>query len=343
MKAAVPDVEVIDADADPPPSDLRADVLFGGWGPHSLEYAARPTGCTWPAPASTASRPRCSTAGWSRTHLAPRPSRSPSSCSPRCSRSRSGYRRVDPRAAGALELRPARLVEHRLGLMGLGGIGLATAERALPFGMKVRALRRRPEPSPLEGVEVVGSIDELLPEADHLVLAAPATPSTRHLINAETLALVKPGVHLVNIARGALVDQDALRVALDDGRVAMATLDTVDPEPLPEGHWLYTTRRCGSAPRVVGVTRGHGAHPRDLPRQPPPLRRRRAGAARRRRRRGVLGPARAVALPECLLGHRKRRRGGPSCLAGQPSGTTPSGRTWSRASTAITTRRRRRS
>ena len=50
---------------------------------------------------------------------------------------------------------------------------------------------------------------------------------------------MKPGVHLVNIARGRLVDQDALRVALDDGRVAMATLDTVDPEPLPAGHWLY--------------------------------------------------------------------------------------------------------
>jgi phosphoglycerate dehydrogenase-like enzyme len=54
------------------------------------------------------------------------------------------------------------------------------------------------------------------------------------------LQLVKPGVHVVNIARGALVDQDALRAALDDGRVAMATLDTVEPEPLPEGHWLYS-------------------------------------------------------------------------------------------------------
>jgi phosphoglycerate dehydrogenase-like enzyme len=86
----------------------------------------------------------------------------------------------------------------------------------------------------------VGSLEELLPVADHLVLAAPATPRTRHLIDAGTLELVKPGVHLVNIARGALVDQDALRVALDDGRVAMATLDTVDPEPLPDGHWLYS-------------------------------------------------------------------------------------------------------
>jgi phosphoglycerate dehydrogenase-like enzyme len=127
-----------------------------------------------------------------------------------------------------------------LGLVGLGGIGVAIAERALPFGMRVRALRRRPEPSPVEGVEVVGSLEELLPEADHVVLAAPATLRTRHIINADALTLVKPGVHLVNIARGALVDQDALREALDDGRVAMATLDTVEPEPLPEGHWLYS-------------------------------------------------------------------------------------------------------
>jgi phosphoglycerate dehydrogenase-like enzyme len=106
--------------------------------------------------------------------------------------------------------------------------------------MRVRALRRRPEPSPVDGVEVVGSLDELLSEADHLVLAAPATSRTRRLIDADALGLVKPGVHIVNIARGALVDQDALRAALDDGRVAMATLDTVDPEPLPAGHWLYS-------------------------------------------------------------------------------------------------------
>src|SRR5207302_2688644 len=89
-------------------------------------------------------------------------------------------------------------------------------------------------------VGVVGSLEELLRESDHLVLAAPATPRTRRLIDAEALALVKPGVHLVNIARGTLVDQDALRVALDDGRVAMASLDTVDPEPLPDGHWMYS-------------------------------------------------------------------------------------------------------
>ena len=53
------------------------------------------------------------------------------------------------------------------------------------------------------------------------------------------LDVLGPGAHIVNIARGALIDQDALRVALDDGRVALASLDTVEPEPLPEGHWLY--------------------------------------------------------------------------------------------------------
>jgi phosphoglycerate dehydrogenase-like enzyme len=71
------------------------------------------------------------------------------------------------------------------------------------------------------------------------VVAAPATARTQHLLDADAFAKVKPGVHLVNIARGALVDQDALRSALDDGRVAVATLDTVDPEPLPAGHWMY--------------------------------------------------------------------------------------------------------
>jgi phosphoglycerate dehydrogenase-like enzyme len=127
-----------------------------------------------------------------------------------------------------------------LALVGLGGIGSAVARRARAFDMRVRALRRTDAPSPVDGVEIVHDIGELVSDADHLVLAAPATARTRHLIDAEVLAQVKPGLHLVNIARGALVDQDALRVALEDDRVAMATLDTVDPEPLPEAHWLYS-------------------------------------------------------------------------------------------------------
>ena len=126
-----------------------------------------------------------------------------------------------------------------IALVGLGGIGSAIARRALAFDMRVHAMRRTDAPSPVGGVRVVRSMAELVADADHLVLAAPATAKTRHLIDADVLQRVKPGVHLVNIARGALVDQDALHTALDDGRVAMATLDTVDPEPLPAGHWMY--------------------------------------------------------------------------------------------------------
>src|SRR5262249_45152323 len=124
-------------------------------------------------------------------------------------------------------------------IVGLGGIGAAVAERALAFGMHVRAMRRTDAPSPIEGVEVVQSLDELLPGAQHVVLAAPATTRTRHLLDARAFTLMTPGVHPVNIARGALAAQTALRVALDDGTVAMATLDPVDPEPLPAGNWMY--------------------------------------------------------------------------------------------------------
>jgi phosphoglycerate dehydrogenase-like enzyme len=110
--------------------------------------------------------------------------------------------------------------------------------------MRVVAVRRTDTSSPVEGVEVARELDVVLEAADHLVLAAPATARTRHLLDDRALSLVRPGVHLVNIARGALVDQDALRRALDGGRVAMATLDTVDPEPLPPGHWLYSHPRA---------------------------------------------------------------------------------------------------
>jgi phosphoglycerate dehydrogenase-like enzyme len=129
-----------------------------------------------------------------------------------------------------------------LGLIGLGGIGQEVARLALAFGMRVLAHRRSDKPSPLAGIDIV-PLDKLLEASDHLVVAAPATRETRHLLGRDAFALVKPGVHLVNIARGALVDQDALREALDDGRVALASLDTVEPEPPPDGHWLYTHPR----------------------------------------------------------------------------------------------------
>ena len=242
ITAAVPDVEVIDTGADPPPADLRADVLFGGWGPHTLELAQR---VEWVHLAGTGidSFPRELFDGRTVTNARG------ASAIPISEFVLAAMLAFEKRLPETWIEQPPEhwnfaqlgwLNTRTLGLVGLGGIGVAIAERALPFGMRVQALRRRPEPSPIGGVEVVSSIEELLPEADHLVLAAPATHRTRRVINADTLQLVRPGVHLVNIARGALVDQDALREALDDGRVAMATLDTVDPEPLPEGHWMYS-------------------------------------------------------------------------------------------------------
>ena len=137
-----------------------------------------------------------------------------------------------------------------LGLVGLGGIGSAVATRALAFGMDVRALRRTRAPSPVPGVALAASLDDLLPAADHLVIAAPATPRTAHLLDEAAFAAVKPGIHLVNIARGTLVDQDALRAALDEGRVALASLDVCDPEPLPTGHWLYSHPNVRLSPHI---------------------------------------------------------------------------------------------
>jgi phosphoglycerate dehydrogenase-like enzyme len=135
------------------------------------------------------------------------------------------------------------LAGQTVGLVGIGGIGEALARRALAFEAAVVAVRRRDLASPLPEVGIVGSLEELLPLCDHLVVAAPLTPRTRHLLDGDAFAIVRPGLHIVNIARGGLVDHDALRAALDDGRVAMATLDAVEPEPLPAGHWLYSHPR----------------------------------------------------------------------------------------------------
>lgn len=243
IHVAVPDAEVIEPGTEPLPDELTADVLFGGWGPRSLDHA-RHVGWVHLAGTGVDRVPRDLYDGRVVT----------------CARGASAIPISEFVIAAMLAFeknipdvwiheppehwnlaRLGTLHGRTLGLVGLGGIGTAIAERALPFGVRVRALRRRfGVPSPIAAVDVVPDLDELLATADHLVLAAPATARTRHLIDSEALARTKPGVHLVNIARGVLVDQDALRVALDDGRVAMATLDTVDPEPLPAGHWLYT-------------------------------------------------------------------------------------------------------
>jgi phosphoglycerate dehydrogenase-like enzyme len=126
-----------------------------------------------------------------------------------------------------------------VGLLGVGSISTWVARRLAGFDTRILGYRRRDLPSPDPRIEIVTSLPDLLAEADHLVVAAAATPATRGILDADAFARMKPGVHLVNVARGSLVDQDALRTALDDGRVARASLDVVDPEPLPVEHWLY--------------------------------------------------------------------------------------------------------
>jgi phosphoglycerate dehydrogenase-like enzyme len=143
------------------------------------------------------------------------------------------------------------LAGKTLGLVGVGAIGLEVARRALAFDMRVVAVRRTDAPFALPDIARAGSLPELLGIADHVVVAAPATPTTRHMLDADAFAAIKPGAHLVNIARGSLIDQDALRAALDSGRVARASLDVVEPEPLPEGHWLYTHPRVRLSPHVA--------------------------------------------------------------------------------------------
>ena len=137
-----------------------------------------------------------------------------------------------------------------VGIIGLGAIGTEVARRAVAFDTRVIALRRTNKPAEVPGVEIVTSLSDLLGRSDHVVIAAPATSATRHLLDADAFAAMKPGAHLVNIARGSLVDQDALIEALDRGTLAMASLDVVDPEPLPAGHPLYAHPKVRLSPHV---------------------------------------------------------------------------------------------
>jgi phosphoglycerate dehydrogenase-like enzyme len=141
------------------------------------------------------------------------------------------------------------LAGKQLGIVGFGAIGKALARRALAFDMQVAALTRTSRPS-MPGVNSAANIVELAAAADHLVLAAPATAATRRLIGRDVLAAMKPTAHIVNIARGSLIDTDALQQALDEERIAMTSLDTVEPEPLPEGHWMYSHPRVRLSPHV---------------------------------------------------------------------------------------------
>lgn len=138
----------------------------------------------------------------------------------------------------------------KLGIAGFGSIGRAVAERAFAFGMSVKALRRSAWSDAEPGVEPVGSIEELIDDVDHLVLALPATSKTFHLVNADVLSRARKSLHLINIARGSIIDQAALLQALDAGQLAGATIDVTDPEPPPDGDPIYQHPKIVLTPHI---------------------------------------------------------------------------------------------
>jgi glyoxylate reductase len=157
------------------------------------------------------------------------------------------WRTWDPSGWLGLELRAATLA-----VVGPGRIGDAVAERARAFGMRV---------------EPVGRGDDLhgaLGRADVVSLHVPLTDATRHLIDAGALAAMKPTAILVNTARGAIVDQDALVAALRDGTIAAAALDVTDPEPPDPGDPLLALPNALVVPHIGSATQATRARMADL-------------------------------------------------------------------------------
>lgn len=136
---------------------------------------------------------------------------------------------------------PMEVNGRTLGLVGLGSIGREIAARARALGMRVVAAKRDTS----QGGDCVDKVysrhqlPAMLAEADYLIIAAPDTPVTRHIVGPEELRRMKPTAFLINIARGTLVDTESLRQALESGTIAGAALDVTDPEPLPPEHLLW--------------------------------------------------------------------------------------------------------
>ncbi|MGW9029259.1 2-hydroxyacid dehydrogenase [Streptomyces sp. NPDC055722] len=144
-----------------------------------------------------------------------------------------------------------------LGIVGLGHIGEEVARRALAFDMSI--LYAGPEPVAAETEARLGArhveLDELLRTSDYVTLHAPLTEATRHLLDADRLAMMKPTAFVINTARGALIDQDALADALENGVLAGAGIDVFDPEPPTAALRLLKAPNVVLSPHVAGVTR----------------------------------------------------------------------------------------
>ncbi|RLQ20719.1 hypothetical protein DWB85_16450 [Seongchinamella sediminis] len=142
------------------------------------------------------------------------------------------------------------LENSTLGIIGFGAIGQAIARRALSFDMNVIAKVRTHRSSPVPGVTLIEDLNDLLQQSDHVVLALPSTPESDGLVGGQAMQAMKPGAHLVNVSRANLVDQEALRENLDNGHISRASLDVVEPEPLPANHWIYQHPQVFLSPHI---------------------------------------------------------------------------------------------
>jgi phosphoglycerate dehydrogenase-like enzyme len=153
------------------------------------------------------------------------------------------------------------LVQGRtMGIIGLGTIGEAVAIRAAAMGMRVMGVRRRPELGAARGVdEVLGpeQVGTAMASSDVLVLAAPWTGATNRLVDAVAFANMKRGSVLINVARGQLVDEDALAAAVSRGHLAGAALDVFNEEPLPAASPLWSLPNVIVTPHTSGFRADH--------------------------------------------------------------------------------------
>ena len=143
------------------------------------------------------------------------------------------------------------LTGRTLGVIGFGNIGRDVVRLLEPWEMRVLTATTRPPDQP--GVEYV-DLETLLREADVVVVAAPLNPDTHHLLDARRLALMKPTAVLVNVARGAIIDQAALAAALREGRLAAAGLDVFEQEPISPDEPLLGLPNVVAAPHALGYT-----------------------------------------------------------------------------------------
>ncbi|WP_426957875.1 D-2-hydroxyacid dehydrogenase [Muricoccus radiodurans] len=136
-------------------------------------------------------------------------------------------------------------------ILGIGTLGGGVARRCKGFGMRVIGIRSGADPHPdCDETHPATALDEILPRADFLVLTCPLTPQTRNILSRERIGLLPRGARVVNMARGAVWDQDAIMDALDSGHLDGCVTDVAVPEPLPADHRLWRTPRMIITPHV---------------------------------------------------------------------------------------------